>query len=38
MVVVTVDNDLELAIYRDLEVKAPKGQAIKKLIEIITKN
>lgn len=35
MVLLSIDSLTELAIFRDLEVKVPKGQAIKKLIELI---
>lgn len=38
MVLLSLNDNTELAIFRDLEVKAPKGQAIKKLIELIKAN
>ena len=38
MVVFNLDALTEVALYRDLEVRAPRGQAVRKLLELITKN
>ncbi len=38
MIVFNLDALTEIALYRGLEVRAPRGQAIRKLLELIKNN
>lgn len=36
MVVITLSGDRELAVFKDYEIIAPRNQAIRRMLEILT--